>query len=256
MAGSTFASRSYRDLGLVLRTQKLGEADRIITVLTSVHGLVRAVAKGVRRTQSKFGATLEPFMVADVQFVHGRSLDIITQAASRSTYGAMIVADYEKYTAASAMAEAAERLAEHETEAPARHTAARRAPQFDLLHGALSALARGVHAPDLVLSSYLLRALGSAGWAVTWSSCVACGEPGPHAGFHPGAGGPVCPACRPPGTRTLSAGTPELLHALQHGQWSRTADVSADLRHEAVAVATDYAQHHLERRLTSLRLAQ
>lgn len=263
MAGSTFAARSYRDLAIVLRTQKLGEADRIITVLTSFHGLVRAVAKGVRRTQSKFGATLEPFMVADVQFVHGRSLDIVTQAASRSTYGAMIAADYEKYTAASAMAEAAERIAEHDADAPAsgangdprRHSTGS-SPQFDLLHGALSALARGVHTPDLVLSSYLLRALGSAGWAVTWSACAACGEPGAHTGFHPGTGGPVCGDCRPPGTRTLSAGTAQLLHALQHGQWSQAAESSTGLRHEAVAVATDYAQHHLERRLTSLRLAQ
>ena len=266
MAGSTFASRSYRDLGVILRTQKLGEADRIITVLTSSHGLVRAVAKGVRRTQSKFGATLEPFMVADVQFVRGRSLDIITQAVSRSTYGALIAADYEKYTAASAMAEAAERVAEHDAETVLggaaeerqrrRSGAAGRAPQFDLLHGALSALARGVHDTDLVLSSYLLRALGAAGWAITWSVCVACGAPGAHRGFHSGAGGPVCPDCRPPGTRTLSAGTAELLHALQHGQWAQASEASTDLRHEATGVATDYAQHHLERRLTSLRLAQ
>ena len=248
MASSTFASRSYRDIGIVLRTQKLGEADRIITVLTAFHGLVRAVAKGVRRTQSKFGATLEPFMVADVQFVHGRSLDIITQAAGRSSYGAMIAADYEKYTAASTMAETAERLTDTQDESDRR--------QFDLLHGALSALARSVHAPDLVLSSYLLRALGSAGWAVTWSVCVSCGAPGAHRGFHPGAGGPVCGDCRPPGARTLSAGATELLYALQHGQWERATDSPADLRHEAVAVATDYAQHHLERRLTSLRLAQ
>ena len=248
MAASNFASRSYRDLGIVLRTQKLGEADRIITVLTTFHGLVRAVAKGVRRTQSKFGATLEPFMVADVQFVHGRSLDIITQAVSRSSYGAMIAADYDKYTSASIMAETAERLTDTQDETDRR--------QFDLLHGALSALARGVHAPDLVLSSFLLRALGSAGWAVTWSVCVACAAPGAHLGFHPGSGGPVCGDCRPPGTRTIRAGTAELLHALQHGQWDEATSSSTDLRHEAVAVATDYAQHQLERRLTSLRLAQ
>lgn len=248
MAASNFASRSYRDLGIVVRTQKLGEADRIITVLTAFHGLVRAVAKGVRRTQSKFGATLEPFMVADVQFVHGRSLDIITQAVGRSSYGTMIAADYEKYTAASVMAETAERLTDTQDGSDRR--------QFDLLHGALSALARGVHTPDLVLGSYLLRAMGAAGWAVTWSACVHCGAPGSHLGFHPGSGGPVCGDCRPPGTRTISAGTADLLHALQHGQWDQTAGSSADLRHEAVAVATDYAQHHLERRLTSLRLAQ
>ena len=245
MVGSTFASRSYRDIGIVLRTQKLGEADRIITVLTAFNGLVRAVAKGVRRTSSKFGATLEPFMVADVQFVHGRNLDIVTQAQSRSSYGTMIAADYDKYTAASAMSEVAERLTD--TGAPAERA------QFDLLHGAYSALSRGVHSPDLVLGSYLLRALSEAGWAVTWTSCVSCGEPGAHNGFHPSAGGPVCSACRPSGTRNLPAGTVEFLHALQHGQWSATGSAAADIRHEAVGVVTDYTQHHLERRLTSLR---
>ncbi|NDK30685.1 DNA repair protein RecO [Nesterenkonia haasae] len=245
MAGSTFASRSYRDIGIVLRTQKLGEADRIITVLTAFNGLVRAVAKGVRRTSSKFGATLEPFMVADVQFVHGRNLDIITQAQGRSSYGTMIAADYDKYTVASAMSEVAERLTD------TGHSAER--SQFDLLHGAYSALARGVHSPDLVLGSYLLRSLSEAGWAVTWTACVNCGEPGSHTGFHAGSGGPVCSACRPPGTRTLPAGTAELLHALQHGHWKATGEAAPDIRHEAVGVVTDYAQHHLERRLTSLR---
>ena len=53
----------FRDDGIVLRTQKLGEADRIITLLTRGHGRVRAVARGVRRTKSKFGARLEPGMI-------------------------------------------------------------------------------------------------------------------------------------------------------------------------------------------------
>ncbi|MDS2171726.1 DNA repair protein RecO [Nesterenkonia sp. CL21] len=244
MAGSTFASRSYRDNALILRTRNLGEADRIITMLTAEHGLVRGVAKGVRRTSSKFGATLEPFMVADVQLVHGRSLDIVTQAVSKGAYGAMIVADYEKYTSAHIMAEAAERLTESDPEDSR--------PQFRLLHGALSALARGVHAPDLVLNSYLLRALSTAGWAVTWTACVACGRPGPQPGFHAGLGGPVCPDCRPPGTRTLAPATTDLLHALQHGSWQSASEAAPEARHEASSVVTSYVQHHLERRLSSL----
>jgi DNA repair protein RecO (recombination protein O) len=60
---SGFASRSYHTRGLVLRTHKLGEADRIITLITP-KGLVRAVAKGVRRTSSRLGATLEPSLWA------------------------------------------------------------------------------------------------------------------------------------------------------------------------------------------------
>ena len=62
----------YRDEGVVLRTSKLAEADRIITVLTRDHGKIRAVAKGVRRTKSRFGARLEPFMRVDLLIAEGR----------------------------------------------------------------------------------------------------------------------------------------------------------------------------------------
>jgi DNA repair protein RecO (recombination protein O) len=57
----------YRDEAVVLRTHKLGEADRIVTMLSHYNGQIRAVAKGVRKTGSKFGSRLEPFMVVDVQ---------------------------------------------------------------------------------------------------------------------------------------------------------------------------------------------
>jgi DNA repair protein RecO (recombination protein O) len=93
----SFAARAYRDEAVVLRTHKLGEADRIITLLTKHHGQVRAVAKGVRRTSSRFGARLEPFMVADLQLVSGKSLDIVTQAVARGAYGGNIAADYASY---------------------------------------------------------------------------------------------------------------------------------------------------------------
>ena len=69
----------YRDEAIVLRTQKLGEADRIVTLLTRGLGKVRVVGKGVRRTKSRFGARLEPGMHVDVQCYEGRSLDTVTQ---------------------------------------------------------------------------------------------------------------------------------------------------------------------------------
>jgi DNA repair protein RecO (recombination protein O) len=69
----------YRDDGIVLRTHKLGEADRIVTVLARKSGRIRAVAKGVRRTKSRFGARLEPFTHVDLLLYTGRSLDVITQ---------------------------------------------------------------------------------------------------------------------------------------------------------------------------------
>src|SRR5436305_10337005 len=97
----------YRDEAVVLRTQKLGEADRIVTLLTRRHGRVRAVAKGVRRTGSRFGARLEPFGHVDVLLYAGRELDIVTQADVLAPYGEHIADDYPRYTAGTAILEAA-----------------------------------------------------------------------------------------------------------------------------------------------------
>ena len=106
----------YRDEAVVLRTQKLGEADRIVTLLTRRHGRVRAVAKGVRRTGSRFGSRVEPFMHVDLQLHEGRSLDVVTQAETIEPYGERIANDYARYTAGTAVLETAERLTSEERE--------------------------------------------------------------------------------------------------------------------------------------------
>ena len=163
------AARAYRDDAVVLRTHKLGEADRIITLLTKHHGQVRAVAKGVRRTSSRFGARLEPFMVADLQLISGRTLDIVTQAVAKGAYGGNIAADYGRYTVAAAMTETAEKLTDVDGEAGTA--------QYNLLVGALASLSRGDHTPELILDSYLLRALATGGWAPSFTDCARCGAP-------------------------------------------------------------------------------
>lgn len=75
-------SELYRDVGVVLRTYKLREADRIVVLHTEANGKVRAVAKGVRKTKSKFGARLEPMSHVRVLLYRGRELDIVSQAES------------------------------------------------------------------------------------------------------------------------------------------------------------------------------
>ena len=70
----------YRDQGVVLRTIRLGESDRIVTLVTQGHGKVRAVAKGVRKTKSRFGARLEPISHVALLLYEGRELDVVTQA--------------------------------------------------------------------------------------------------------------------------------------------------------------------------------
>ena len=146
----------YRDEAIVLRTQKLGEADRIITMLTRANGRVRAVAKGVRRTSSRFGSRLEPFTHVDLQLAEGRSLDVITQAETLAPYGAKIGMDYEKYTAGTVMLETAERLVVEDKE-PALQ-------QFLLLVGGLRTMAAGERNPSSVLDSFLL---GRSPWPAT-----------------------------------------------------------------------------------------
>ena len=160
----------YRDDGIVLRTQKLGEADRIITVLGRGTGRIRAVAKGVRRTKLRFGARLEPFTHVDLMLHPGRSLDVITQAEVIRPYGAPLVADYPRYTAGVAMLETAERFTPVEKEPALR--------QLLLLIGGLRTLSEGEHDPRLVLDAFLLRSLAVAGYAPALEECARCGAPG------------------------------------------------------------------------------
>ena len=238
----------YRDDAIVLRTQKLGEADRIVTFLTREHGKVRGVGRGVRRTSSRFGARLEPFMVVDVQLHTGRSLDTVTQVETVGPYARQICTDYALYTSGAAMLEAADRLvaAEHE---PA-------VQQYWLLAGALRALAERTHAPGLVLDSYPLRALAVAGWAPSFTQCARCGEPGPHHAFSVAQGGAVCTRCRPPGATAPAPETFVLLGALLGGDWATADAAEARHRSEASGLVAAYSQFFLERTLRSLRMIE
>ena len=175
MAG--YRRQLYRDDAVVLRVQKLGESDRIITLLTRRHGRLRAVARGVRRTTSKFGARLEPFGHVDVQLAGDPRATRQLAAQRQPGRGhrpvrQRFLGDYPRYTAASAIAETAERLTPVEREPSLR--------LFQLTLGALKALSAGEHATTLVLDAYLLRGMSLAGWAPALTACAVCGTPGRH----------------------------------------------------------------------------
>ena len=233
----------YRDEAVVLRTHKLGEADRIVTMLSRQHGKIRAVAKGVRRTASKFGARLEPFMVADVQLYEGRSLDIITQAESIGSYGAEIAADYASYTAASAMVETADKITDDNGSLQ----------QFLLLVGGLRSLARREHHASLTLDSYLLRALSVAGWAPSFVDCAVTGAPGPHSAFVVQLGGVVSDAVAPPGSPRLDLGNPRAFGCASRGGLECRRSSAGNTRSQASGIVAAYTQFHLERSLRSLQ---
>ncbi len=243
----------YRDEGVVLRVHKLGEADRIITVLTRTHGRVRAVAKGVRRTRSRFGASVEPFSHVDLQLWEGRGgLDTVTQADSLTAYGRDIVADYGRYTAGTAVLETAERLTAEEREPSLR--------LFLLLVGALRALVGGPEVPardpGLVLDAFLLRAMTVGGYAPALDDCARCGAPGPHRAFSVPAGGTVCPVCRPAGAASPSPAALALMTDLLQGSWQPAEASEPYTRREASGLVAAHLQWHLERGLRSLPLVE
>lgn len=238
----------YRDEAIVLRTRKLAEADRIITLLTRQNGVVRAVAKGVRRTTSRFGSRLEPFTHVDLQLAHGRNLDVVTQAETKSPFGAVISTDYDRYTAASVMLETAERLVAEERQPSVQ--------QYLLLVGALRAMAEAQHRAGDILDSFLLRSLAVAGYAPTFDGCARCGLEGPHRAFHAASGGMLCADCRVPGSAQPAVATVTLLGALLAGDWAVVDQAEERSRREARGLVAAYVAWHLERGLRSLPYAE
>jgi DNA repair protein RecO (recombination protein O) len=239
-----FRGRLYRDDAVVLRVQKLGESDRIITLLTRRHGRIRAVARGVRRTMSRFGGRLEPFGHIDIQLAEGRSLHTVSQVEGVDLFARQLGDDYPRYTAASAIVETAERLTPVEQEPSLR--------LFQLTLGALRALAIREHPGGLVLDAYLLRAMGVAGWAPALRACAVCGSGGVHPAFSVAAGGCVCPDCRPPGATHPGPATLALMTALVDGDWSVADGSDGATRREASGLVAAHLQWHLERGLRSL----
>ena len=153
----------YRDEGIVLRTHKLGEADRIVSVLTRHHGKVRAVAKGVRKTKSRFGARLEPPTHLQLQLYEGRSeLHIIDQAETIDHFRA-IREDLDRLTQAVSMLEAADQLGLEGESNP---------DLYQMLLGALRALAG--HSGPLVVPGFFLKVLALEGFRAVTDRCIEC----------------------------------------------------------------------------------
>jgi DNA repair protein RecO (recombination protein O) len=229
----------YRDHGLVLRTYKLGEADRIVVFITRAHGKVRSVAKGVRKTRSKFGARLEPTSHVSLQFYEGRELDIVTQAESIDQFRA-IRDDYDRFTRASAMLEAVDQIAQEREVSPGL---------YNLLLGAL----RTLDARDsaLVVAGFFLKLLSQEGFRPQLDECVVCGSTDELVALDLDQGGVLCRSCRQ--GRGVTPEALRLLRLILGGRLGEALDEpeSAATR-EVDRLATDAIEHHIERRLRSV----
>ncbi|GAA1348440.1 DNA repair protein RecO [Falsarthrobacter nasiphocae] len=233
-------SKTYSTRAIVLRTHPLGEADRIVVLATREHGLVRAVAKGVRKPSSRFGARLEPFMVSDIQASEGRGLHTVTQAVSVAGYGVGIVQDMDAFLFASAIAELAEVLGEGDASVPL----------YDLLLGAFAALARAAYPPQLIFDAFAIRALARAGWDMSVDACAVTGSVEGLNAFSPSHGGVI--AARVPGASALRPGTRELLSSLKSGDWSSALGSDEAARRQAHGLTKSFLGWHLERTMSSL----
>lgn len=236
----------YRDQGIVLRTQKLGESDRIITLFMLSSGVQRMAAKGVRKTTSKFGSSLEPFTVVDLQGFKGRNLDSITQTQILASYGLAITGDYTRYHAANVIVEAAEKINEGQISSQ----------QYALLVGALRALAGRTFSHTVVRDAYLTRSIALAGWAPEFEVCVLCGATEALTSLSIQHGGVVCYSCRQPGSFAVTVETLELLQGYLVGDWEVTTRSSVASLQQAAGFISAYLQWHLDHSLKSFTVSQ
>jgi len=251
----------YRDEGVVLRAIKLGEADRIVTVFTQGHGKIRAVAKGIRKTTSKFGARLEPTSRVALQCYNGRELDIVTQTETLESNRALRE-EYALLTRSVPMLEAVDQVAQEREPNPAL---------YRMLTGALRALATTRN--PLVTPAFFWKLLSLEGFHPMLDVCARCGESpepgdGPEAlevhtpdddhelvAFDLDEGGTVCRACARGGGRPITPAGLALLRRVLGGQLNGAlAETPGLAAHEVEHLGIRAFEHHVERRMRSTAL--
>ena len=201
----------YRSKGIVLRSIRYGEADRILDLYTRDAGLVSAIAKGIRRTKSRFGARLEPLSCVDFVAYHGRTLDTVTQAEVLRSFHP-VREDLARFEAAAGMVGSVRALSGGD-EADRR--------VFNLLYNGLVALEECDSGFEAVQAAFGLKLSILAGYAPQLDACLSCGansdEPtDSHYYFAPELGGLLCSDCRSATGNSfpLPPGTPERLRVL------------------------------------------
>ncbi|MDZ4827080.1 MAG: DNA repair protein RecO [Actinomycetota bacterium] len=236
----------YRDEGVVLRTIKLGEADRIVTFLTLGHGKVRAVAKGIRKTTSKFGARLEPTSRVALQCYRGRELDVVTQVETLEA-NRVLREDYSLLTHAVPMLEAVDQVAQEREPNPAL---------YRMLTGALRTL--GERRATLVTPAFFWKLLSLEGFHPVLDGCARCDDGGVGeelVAFDLEEGGVLCRACARGGGRPISESALTLMRLMLHGGLnSALAEPSGGAGHEVEQLGIRALEHHMERRLRSAAL--
>lgn len=225
----------------MLRSFPFGEADKVVVLLSPNNGKLRTVAKGIRKTKSRFGGRLETFSHVDLVLYEGRSLDTITQVSMIEPFHALR-SDLDRVVAAAVMVEIADAVAQ-ENESSVR--------LFLLLQRGLRALDAGPEHLDLV-TAYLLKAADAIGVAPALDQCAGCGRTDDLHRFSFSAGGVLCKRCRTPGAYALREGLTGYLAILASSDLAEMPESDERFSGEARGVARRFIEYHLERQIKSL----
>jgi DNA repair protein RecO (recombination protein O) len=231
---------------VVLRTVKLGEADRILNILMLRRGKVRAVAKGLRKTGSRFGARLEPTTHVALQCYEGRELDVVTQAETIDAHR-HVREHYPSLTVALAMVEATDQVAQEREPNPLL---------YQMLVRALRTLDE--EPSPVMAAAFLWKLLSIEGFHPVLDDCAGCGEPmGPTSEavvIDLDAGGVLCRNCAGPLGRRHGLGPAAFLlvqRILGGDLRGALAVPDGPAVRDAERMALDALEHHVERRLRS-----
>lgn len=229
------------DQGIVLRGYPFGESHRVVVLLSPNHGKLRTVAKGVRKTKSRFGGRLEPMTHVDIVLYEGKNLDTITQVSVIDGFP-NVRNDLDRVLAAGTMIEVVDAVVQEDD--PSLR-------MFLLLQRGLKVLDEGQPHPDLV-TAFLLNVADVLGMAPALDSCAGCGSSGPLKRFSFSEGGSVCDTCRSPGAYALREGIVPYLATIAGSDITALPEADPAMTREALGITKRFMEYHLERQIDSL----
>lgn len=241
------SERSYKSDALVLYSRNLGEADRLITLLTWERGKLTAVARGARKIKSKLAAGVDLFTHGHYQFHRGRSLDLITGQQVWEHFTAFRD-DAGLYPYALFLSEITGRLISGEEPSP---------PSCDLLLEGWRLLSdKSLPDPALLCRAFELKMMDLAGFCPYLQGCLQCGAP-EALSFSARRGGLFCERCVESDAFRLSAGTVALARRLLEAPLDQVKLLrsSASQSRELSGMAAAFRRYHLDiGKLHSLQL--
>jgi DNA repair protein RecO (recombination protein O) len=231
-------------VGVVLRTYKLRESDRIVVIHTAENGKVRAVAKGVRKTKSRFGARLEPMSHVKLLLYRGRELDIVSQAESVDSLAPML-SSLDRASQGLAAIEAVDQLS------------LEREPDPHLYRMVVGVLRTIAERPSPVnVPAFYWKLLANDGVRPQLDACVRCGRGEAEAqlvAFDLNEGGVLCRDDR--SGQAISADALALMRDILDGRLVQALAVDeSPTTHEVAALATRALEFHIERRLKTVAM--